>query len=805
MKSMNVKRLAAIGLGALMAAGAAAAVSVDSTGLSGYKFFTNGEPAVKIAVGSKAMPSDGVVAANIAAMLGNLAYTDQSVSVVGKDGLSCAASGNASGSSCAVSSASKIAHLSVTVPGASPANVYTMKTYINDNLDNQTEITRSTAGSFNGDVNSIQGWSARITKDKTSVLTLPSNGAVSNPRNRDVKQEQVVYLFGTTVYDTTAKVVVSNNMKAVYALTFSEPLPICWDTAKTVSACPAADWLNATHTKIKLLGQDWVVISYTLSGNTTTALELGKETAYSPYMNIDDELVAANGAKVKLKSVSPFGYGGSSLPYASFEVTSASGTTTTETMQPGDSKDVAGVTIRVNKVFPGVNNVNYADVSVFSDKLTLTNGQQIDSTTHQYWYPNIGSTTSGQSAAINNITLYSTYVGKTQWKAGEKLALINGANALDFTFGGLDDASVSYDTLQFTITNSTLYGNSTAYWTGPYVDVQSGVSNAFQHGSSSKSTARIALRTLTGAGGAADAAVSTVFYQDATTGYWLPASGTIAAPSATNETYYYSASESTMIGVTGNATWSHVWVKEFDEDNQAGTAKYLNVLYDPAQGSAGQFVDAKGATTTTKVGYNSTAPFAMGDAIGSATYEVNYVTNRGVKLTALSSGSMTLSYPKTVVKAKYSLTATGTNATSGSITLDLGVGQSGTIDTGYVATVSGIDASATGAAGACALSGDDALSASQSSAAVVAELNTRTTPLVVLDRDASSAEPLIVVGGPAVNSLAGAGLPASPGQEAVVKVDGFKIFVAGYSAGDTADAGNELIKWLGQNRASIRG
>ena len=83
MKSMKAALVGATLIGAALAG----AVTVDETGLSGYKFFTNGEPAVKVVVGSKAAPSDGVVAANIAAMLGNLAYTDQSVSITGKDAL----------------------------------------------------------------------------------------------------------------------------------------------------------------------------------------------------------------------------------------------------------------------------------------------------------------------------------------------------------------------------------------------------------------------------------------------------------------------------------------------------------------------------------------------------------------------------------------------------------------------------------------------------------------------------------------------------------------------------------------------
>ena len=73
--------------------------------------------------------------------------------------------------------------------------------------------------------------------------------------------------------------------------------------------------------------------------------------------------------------------------------------------------------------------------------------------------------------------------------------------------------------------------------------------------------------------------------------------------------------------------------------------------------------------------------------------------------------------------------------------------------------------------------------------------------LVVPEIAANTAKNLIVVGGPAVNGLSGVTkeeIQAATGQY-VVKKDGSKVYVAGWTASDTVDAGNALIAWLQAN------
>lgn len=73
--------------------------------------------------------------------------------------------------------------------------------------------------------------------------------------------------------------------------------------------------------------------------------------------------------------------------------------------------------------------------------------------------------------------------------------------------------------------------------------------------------------------------------------------------------------------------------------------------------------------------------------------------------------------------------------------------------------------------------------------------------LVVPEIGADQTKNLVIVGGPAVNGLStvtAEQIAAAP-QRYVVKKDGKKLIVAGYTAADTVDAGNALISWLQKN------
>src|SRR5271157_1476621 len=74
MKSLNAKRIAAVVAGAaLLGVGLAFAGPIT---FQNVPIISNsGQPVVQVVIGSQAKPADGVTAANIAAAIGNLAYT----------------------------------------------------------------------------------------------------------------------------------------------------------------------------------------------------------------------------------------------------------------------------------------------------------------------------------------------------------------------------------------------------------------------------------------------------------------------------------------------------------------------------------------------------------------------------------------------------------------------------------------------------------------------------------------------------------------------------------------------------------
>jgi hypothetical protein len=87
--------------------------------------------------------------------------------------------------------------------------------------------------------------------------------------------------------------------------------------------------------------------------------------------------------------------------------------------------------------------------------------------------------------------------------------------------------------------------------------------------------------------------------------------------------------------------------------------------------------------------------------------------------------------------------------------------------------------------------------------ATVTETKVNSVPsnLVVPEISADTSKNLVIVGGPAVNGMTTvtAEQIAAASQKYIVKKDGRKLIVAGWTAADTVDAGNALVDWLKAN------
>ena len=116
--------------------------------------------------------------------------------------------------------------------------------------------------------------------------------------------------------------------------------------------------------------------------------------------------------------------------------------------------------------------------------------------------------------------------------------------------------------------------------------------------------------------------------------------------------------------------------------------------------------------------------------------------------------------------------------------------------------ITGADVGTTKTAGCCTFTVEE-FGVSGAAAASVTEtsMNAVPTNLVAPEVSADASKNLIIVGGPAVNGMTTvtAEQIAAASKKYIVKKDGRKLIVAGWTASDTVDAGNALIDWLKAN------
>jgi hypothetical protein len=828
MKSLSVKRIAAGIAGAAMigAAFAAAAVDVDSSGLSNYKFFSGSSPDVKIVVGSSAAASDAVAAANIAAMVGSMAYTSEDITVLGKDGLTAMTNG----SSGTVGEAGKVT-LEFTLPGVSSQSAYNLKAYVDDNWDASADTTRDPGTNWDGDLSSgtVTGSPASVTGDKTALLQYGGKSyyALKNVGALTIQEEEKVYAFGKQQYYDTDDQVEARQVRVGYEVNFNDPLPYCVDTTKTNAGCATDDTVAKRQVTVKFLGQDWSIVTFS-NGSSGVSLTLGKVDQYNPTMKIGDSVTAANGAKITLQDIGP-PQGTTYLPNVAFGIVAKDGTDLgLVSVQSGSSKDVtaAGITVKVNDVVTGVSSTNFADVSVYSNKIDLQPGQKVG-TAYGNWKVRItSSTTTGGGSQVSKIQLYDT---TSDWnlKKGESVPIITGATALNLAYQGLDLQDTDYDPLTFTYVTGKSFpmDDSTGRNYTDAIQITSGKSNAFRpnalHGAGSAITGTDTIFVGTGlyTGNGTATGINQWGISNATRcGFFFynSSGSTFYDYTAGPVPYYYTSDKyaniaCSWVGNVANTTsWARmqITVPEYNEDSEAtsstaGDAKtnVTNVLFDV---DGGNFYTTENSTTISSSGsvwaYNSTSP----------NKEVGYITPRGSVLKSFSSTNAQIWYALKTGHGLLQLTRGSAAAELNKLTLTLGQDESSDIDTGYSVMVKAIGQVTTGSGGSCVIDSATlaALAPSVDKAVTVAMLDTASSPLVVTDDVAGSGK-AIAVGGPNVNSVSRAALASgsvdvsTAGSSPVVKVLGDKIVVAGYSAVDTMDAAKELIRWMSANRDAV--
>ena len=383
----------------------------------------NGQPTVKIYVGSTAAISDGVAAANIAAKIANEAYKSATLTASVTGTATCAVGAGTSGTgSCSIVESSKKVTLEVQVPGTI-AGTHTFKTLITDTIDRTpgnrndllpedvytaTTTGTDTSGSITSPLRAIETGTIKG-KDLYRIGSGQFTGfadysVVDSQSVATTYTEEQSFWVGSrgnnsVAYDSSSSirdVAVNKYSAMVYSLKFTGNdfgIPVCTGDLNTTSD----DWTScasdsnsrtAKHrVKLKFMGGDWIISSMT---QATTALasssaiinggeiKLAKEAKYG-IINVG-QILDAGTFKIRLSDIS-VAVGATNTHPAIIDVLDAGnedavigqiqvdpGSTYTFT-QSGTGNSVK---IHVYKTAPGFTlNAKWAELAVYTDEITL--------------------------------------------------------------------------------------------------------------------------------------------------------------------------------------------------------------------------------------------------------------------------------------------------------------------------------------------------------------------------------------------------------------------------------------------------
>ncbi|MCX6776032.1 MAG: hypothetical protein NT130_04265, partial [Candidatus Micrarchaeota archaeon] len=453
-------------------------------------------------------------AANIAALIGNLAFKSQAVTatVAGAANLGCTVSGAGGAGTCAVSN-EKVT-LDVTVPGT-VGGVYPFNTLINDWVDKKLQNRlRVTADDM---YNTAVDWSPyyyvgvgptqyqysfrKITSTDFAAIASPT---VTDPySNKQYTEVQTLWFQAWPEYDTQHKQLSAMYPKGAYQIEFTQdqsglPVGTCDATSITnldsdyqnntayqgdYTRCGDADKTDRHRVHVGFLGDSYIISqmnapadadctgpdAYPLTSTTHEctggSINLAKESAYG-IVHVGENL-SAGAYSLKLQDIeAPLGSGQDSA--ASIAIYDSTGTLLKEDKYyPGQNSytwtapDGSKVRIRVYKTNPGYYAyAKWAEMAVYSSEFTMNDGQQLN-TDNQNWnvrlvWRNKDPTYNSKSAdALRKIILYDSTAGMTTsnyLSSGDTYNFIQTPVAYQVQFGGLTLGSADYDTISMYMT-----------------------------------------------------------------------------------------------------------------------------------------------------------------------------------------------------------------------------------------------------------------------------------------------------------------------------------------------------------------
>jgi hypothetical protein len=809
-KSINAKKIAAVTFGAALLGAsfvAAAPIMYKNTQIINEQ----GKPVVKIVVGANAKASDGVAAANIAAVIGSLAYQSKTVSAKLIGSPTCTVTGTGTGT-CQV--LDKKVTLEITTPGtATVAGGYGFRTYGYGFIDGATTEDNQI---HNGAVpKKISG------DDMSSLADYKSSISSVSGAFTETQEMYVLQTNDYPKYDSDSKKYYIHLDTLNYTMKFDHDtfggIPICVKESELLSGnCSAENKIERQRLKIKFLGQEWVVAGMT----NGSSIVLAKESIPSQIIYVGNS-ITAGAYTIKLAGLTAPDQGGESKAIVEIydannqplvqEIVDPKSTTGREISLSNNDK----ITIRVYKTAPSYNQPasSWAEMAVYSQTLELKNNSKIDDDKNKNWTVKLGwdsTGTYGNRGVLKSITLTRTNFDDVY--EGGSVNIIESPTPFQFKFAGWTLTDAQRDTLKVEYKRISNYVNSSdETQTIPIADVN----RSFVCFTSDKKAFD---RTDFGGDLRSEWCYGVesglVLYNKPDKGY-VNATPIDVTNSSQNVTVDYkinddSSYDRSIFIVPVNSTPLGANITIYEEALKGDPADTDDIYFK-------FFFHKDDKKFYKEVGSTNTDDIIAGEYTGSSgvinqSRTVGYVSQRGSKIASRSSTAITLKMAKKLGELQYFIMPSSSSVEAGTSTQTLSEGQQVTVQD---STVKVKQISATG--GVCSVSGGEA-ACTPSSAGMSAVLDVAGTPasttcvvpynmsatdrLVVLDSEAPSAESLILVGGHLVNTLTASAIAGTdvkfdkPGVKIVSAVSDNRIVVAGYTEQDTQEAASQFISAL---------
>ncbi|MDE1871050.1 MAG: S-layer protein [Candidatus Micrarchaeota archaeon] len=505
MKTLNAKRIAAVVAGAaLLGVGLAFAGSIT---FQNVPIISNsGQPVVQVVIGSSAKPADGVTAANIAAAIGNLAYTSVPVTAtVNQTQANKVLSVSVSSSSYSLSNQQVWLNESGSVSAA--AGTYLFSALIGSVLNGAVilnspqntkqlqgsgqytyphsttiaispvaspyttagfvPISTSVTASNNGGGTAFSQFTSGSNDNIMQVTSSQYSGLASNYGGNS--ETEYLWLTGFPVFNQGSAGSPVNQFEIIdaggaYQATFGAPIQ-----NSTTSNAPGI------NVPIRLLGQNWTILNATGPQSTITSASTvagGKLYLAAALVPLQTLYVGHNITSgpwtVQLTDLGQPNSNGVSP--ASLSVMYNNVLTNTSSVSPGTTAkfNVTGHTlyVNVNATFAGLYAYQkWAKMQLYTNVYKIQNGKQFNATTNPGWYVNLlwtntTSSTSASAKALQSIIIYNST--PTTLSPGQSFSFIQNPQLHKLTFLGDTLGSSSFDsvTLGTSSTSSVQYQNS---------------------------------------------------------------------------------------------------------------------------------------------------------------------------------------------------------------------------------------------------------------------------------------------------------------------------------------------------------